>query len=116
MSVHDCFCFCGFVFLVFSGIAGIIYVIKKEGEYMMRDELKDRAISLLKDTYAIGYEDGVKATNVDCGVVWEERIDAIKADLSEEVKVYDTEYGKGYLAGILTAQEVINKHCGGENE
>ncbi len=42
---------------------------------MMRDELKDRAISLLKDTYAIGYEDGVKATNVDCGVVWEERSD-----------------------------------------
>ena len=41
---------------------------------MMRDELKDRAISLLKDTYAIGYEDGVKATNVDCGVVWEDRI------------------------------------------
>lgn len=32
MSVSDCFCFCGFVVLVFSGIAGIIYVIKKEGE------------------------------------------------------------------------------------
>ena len=32
MSVSDCFCFCGFVLLVFCGIAGLIYVIKKEGE------------------------------------------------------------------------------------
>lgn len=32
MSVHDCFCFCGFILLVFGGITGIIYVIKKEGE------------------------------------------------------------------------------------
>ena len=40
-------------------------------------------------------------------------LDDIKADLSEEVKVYDTEFGKGYLAGILTAQEVIDNHIGG---
>ena len=32
MSVHNCMCFCGFIVLVFSGIAGLIYVIKKEGE------------------------------------------------------------------------------------
>lgn len=32
MSVHDCFCFCGFVVLVFSGIAGLIYLISREGE------------------------------------------------------------------------------------
>lgn len=32
MSVHDCMCFCGFVLLVFGGIVGLIYVIKKEGD------------------------------------------------------------------------------------
>ena len=32
MSVHDCFCFCGFVVLVFSGAAGLIYLVTKEGE------------------------------------------------------------------------------------
>ena len=31
MSVHDCFCFCGFVLLVFSDIAGLIYLILREG-------------------------------------------------------------------------------------
>ena len=31
MSVHDCFCFCGFIILVVCGLVGIIYVIKKEG-------------------------------------------------------------------------------------
>ena len=83
---------------------------------MTRDELKDRAISLLKDTYAIGYKDGVKATNVDCGVVWEERIDAIKEDI-------ENIYCGQYCEHIYTADEVrelaleiINKHCGGDNE
>ena len=32
MSVHDCMCFCGFIILVFGGIAGIIYVMQREGE------------------------------------------------------------------------------------
>ena len=32
MNAHDAICFCGFVVLVFSGIAGIIYVINKEGD------------------------------------------------------------------------------------
>ena len=31
MSVHDCFCFCGFILLVFGGIAGLIYLISREG-------------------------------------------------------------------------------------
>ena len=31
MSVHDCFCWCGFVLLVFGGIAGIIIVSTKDG-------------------------------------------------------------------------------------
>lgn len=84
---------------------------------MMRDELKDRAISLLKDTYAIGYEDGVKATNIDCGVVWEERIDAIKDEISElsDIKWVDEktqEYTnwQGMKKKVLA---IIDKHCGG---
>lgn len=32
MSVHDGMCFCGFVLLVFSGIAGLIYLVTKEDE------------------------------------------------------------------------------------
>ena len=32
MSVHDCFCFRGFILLVFSGIAGLIYLVTKEDE------------------------------------------------------------------------------------
>ena len=32
MNVHDCFCWCGFVILVLGGIAGLIYVINKEGD------------------------------------------------------------------------------------
>ena len=32
MSVYDCFCWCGFILLVFSGIAGLIYVLGKEDE------------------------------------------------------------------------------------
>lgn len=82
----------------------------------MRDELKDRAISLLKDTYAIGYEDGVKATNVDCGVVWEERIDAIKQEIREAKS-------DNHAGGVLFIEQaydiclaIIDEHCGGENE
>lgn len=33
----------------------------------------DEVIEHAKQIYAIGYQDGVEATNVDCGVVWEER-------------------------------------------
>ena len=32
MSVHDCFCFCGFVLLVFGGIAGLVVLMQREGE------------------------------------------------------------------------------------
>lgn len=83
---------------------------------MMRDELKDRAISLLKDTYAIGYEDGVKATNIDCGVVWEERIDAIKAEITDMAKGFEKicDYGRYY--GLNYALEIIDKHCGGDTD
>ena len=82
---------------------------------MMRDELKDRAISLLKDTYAIGYEDGVKATNVDCGVVWEERIDAIKAEIKDLHNSHMIHFVSADGA-VDTVLEIIDRHCGGENE
>ena len=78
---------------------------------MMRDELKDRAIALLKDTYAIGYEDGVKATNVDFGVVWEERIDAIREEI---LALNNLDYVKPVSVEEIMA--IIDKHCGGDTE
>ena len=82
----------------------------------MRDELKDRAIALLKDTYAIGYEDGVKATNVDCGVVWEERIDAIKQEIREAKS-------DNHAGGVLFIEQaydiclaIIDEHGGGDGK
>ena len=80
----------------------------------MRDELKDRAIALLKDTYAIGYEDGVQATNVDCGVVWEERIEDIKAEILEKISHYDHFASSNTANGLNMALDIINKHIGGE--
>ena len=90
-------------------------------EREMRDELKDRAIALLKDTWAQGYEAGVKATNVDCGVVWEERIDAIKADISEYEKecqsTVETETCKKCTADTFrNIERIINMHVGGDAE
>ena len=82
----------------------------------MRDDLKDRMVGLMKEAWAQGYKDGVHATNVDCGVVWEERIDAIKAEI-------ENIYCGQYCEHIYTADEVrelaleiIDKHCGGGNE
>ena len=70
-----------------------------------------------KDAYNKGYEAGVKATNVDCGVVWEERIDAIKAEI-ESKAIYEETRGKNYALamGLRLAIDYINAHCGGENE
>lgn len=64
-----------------------------------------------KDAYNKGYEAGVKATNVDCGVVWEERIDAIK----ENLRMIDA----SCVYKVWTYDEIIrliNKHCGGDKE
>lgn len=80
----------------------------------MRDELKDRAISLLKDTYAIGYEDGVKATNVDCGVVWEERIDDIKTEILDKYLNGDGTVGNIRAWKLDELIKLIDKHIGGE--
>ena len=76
----------------------------------MRDELKDRAISLLKDTYRQGYEDGVKATNVDCGVVWEERIEDIKSNILsyKDDKIIHAEQNE--MIDIVL--EIIDRHIG----
>lgn len=63
-----------------------------------------------KDAYGKGWIDGVNATNVDCGVVWEERIDAIKAEIQERQRT---------MMPVIPVQEVfeiIDKHCGGDNE
>ena len=78
-------------------------------EREMRDELKDRAIALLKDTWAQGYESGVKATNIDCGVVWEERIDVIKAEIDSHCSD-----NRDRNDGLYIAMKIIDKHCGGD--
>ena len=79
----------------------------------MRDELKDKAISLLKEAWTQGYEAGVQATNVDCGVVWEERIDAIKADIDKQTEIHSD--GEFYIKNI-DVKRIIDKHCGGDTE
>ena len=73
-----------------------------------------------KDAYNKGYEAGVRATNIDCGVVWEERIDAIKAEAEKaKEQVYDAPqdvYEPDFYVreGIDFVLELIDKHCGGE--
>lgn len=32
MSVADCFCFCGFILLVFGGIAGLAVLMQRGGK------------------------------------------------------------------------------------
>ena len=83
---------------------------------MMRDELKDRAIALLKDTWAQGYEAGVKATNVDCGVVWEERIDDIKAEIQALPKTYPFVNHIDTYVKDADVIKIIERHCGGDTE
>lgn len=75
----------------------------------------DEVILHAKQIYAIGYQDGVEATNVDCGVVWEERIDAIREEISDyEEEVFhrpNTDY-EAYAA-VRYCLDIIDKHCGG---
>ena len=85
----------------------------------MRDELKDKAIDLLKETWAQGYEAGVQATNVDCGVVWEERIDAIKAELLRyeadcQLNADSQTCMKCTEDTFRSIERIIDKHCGGD--
>lgn len=73
----------------------------------------DEVISHAKQIYAIGYQDGVKATNVDCGVVWEERIEDIKADIYgiKTQKLYEYVSKDNIIDTVI---EIINKHIGGK--
>ena len=66
-----------------------------------------------KDAYGKGWDDGAKATNVDCGVVWEERIDAIKTDIDKQTEIHSD--GEFYIKNI-DVKRIIDKHCGGDNE
>ena len=72
-------------------------------------ETADKVVELAKEIFNIGYEVGVQATNVDCGVVWEERIDAIKAEITDYMTSED--FGMSYIQPIY---EIIDKHIGGE--
>ena len=84
-------------------------------------EIGDKVIELAKEIYNIGYEAGVHATNVDCGVVWEERIDAIKEEAEKaKEQVYDAPqdvYEPDFYVreGIDFVLELIDKHCVGDN-
>ena len=82
----------------------------------MRDDLKDRMVGLMKEAWAQGYEAGVHATNVDCGVVWEERIDAIKAEILNNYISGDGTIGKMRVWEYDEIIRLIDKHCGGGNE
>lgn len=64
-----------------------------------------------KDAYNKGWDDGAKATNIDCGVVWEDRIDAIKDDIQSIF--YPFKDGTGIVQEVLS---IIDKHCGGDKE
>ena len=66
-----------------------------------------------KNAYNKGYDAGVKTTNVDCGVVWEERIDAIKADIDKQTEIHAD--GEFYIKNI-DVKRIISKHCGGDKE
>lgn len=73
----------------------------------LAEEISDKITSLVKVVYNIGYEDGVQATNVDCGVVWEERIEDIKAEIDN--------YISDFIATDIVLQ-IIDKHIGGDKE
>ena len=90
----------------------------------MRDELKDRAIALLKDTYAIGYEDGLKDRHDRyeeiCQGLWRENeeLESAIEDIKSEIlsykddKIIHTEQNE--MIDIVL--EIIDKHCGGDKE
>ena len=78
----------------------------------------DTVTGLAKEIYTIGYEDGVQANKVCRDISWEERIDAIKDEISElsDIKWVDKktqEYTnwQGMKKKVLA---IIDKHCGGD--
>ena len=42
MNVYDAMCFCGFILLVFGGIAGLIYLVSKEDKDMAYIEFENK--------------------------------------------------------------------------
>lgn len=72
-----------------QGINNYLAVISKPIGLSIDDIIEnrpiDKVVKLAKEIYNIGYEDGVQATNVDCGVVWEERIEDIKAEIQKSM-------------------------------
>ena len=83
---------------------------------LIRDDLKDRMVGLMKEAWKQGYEDGVHATNVDCGVVWEERIDAIRAEIQALPKTYPFVNHIDTYVKTADVIKIIERHCGGDTE
>ena len=89
------------------------FAILRDGEIVAL-EMAIKALETIpkyKNAYNKGYEAGVKATNVDFGVVWEERIDAIREEI---LALNNLDYVKPVSVEEIMA--IIDKHCGGENE
>ena len=80
----------------------------------MSEDLLELTRKTMRYVYRRGYEDGVNATNVDCGVVWEERIDAIKDEIAEKISHYDHFASSNTANGLNMALDIIDKHIGGE--
>ena len=93
---------------------GVMNVIDADNCEKIIKVLSD--IPKYKDAYNKGYEAGVKATNIDCGVVWEERIDAIKSEITDMAKEFEKQCDYGRYFGLNYALEIIDKHCGGDKE
>ena len=72
----------------------------------------EKVRELAKEIFNIGYEAGVKACNTDCAIVWEDRIDAIKAEILsyKDDKIIHTEQN----AMIDIVLEIIDRHLGSE--
>ena len=92
----------------------------------MRDQLKDRAIDLIKATYQEGYEDGLKDRHDHYEEIcqglwreveeWESRIDVIKQEIREAKS-------DNHAGGVLFIEQaydiclaIIDKYCEGDKE
>ena len=91
-------------------IHGVMDVIDADNCEKIIKVLSD--IPKYKDAYGKGWDDGAKATNIDCGVVWEERIDAIKDEI-KRIDDFEVVNGGVYVREFDVI-EIIGKHCGGE--
>lgn len=83
----------------------------------MRDELKDKAIAILKESWADGYESGVQAVKTGQDIALEEAIDDIKAEIqslhSNPMIHYD------FMSAdevIKTCIDIIDRHMKGVSQ